>query len=396
MTRTADGVRSWLDHIGNLAGGIGPRGSTTQAERRAAEYCACVLGDLGLKPVTESFRSARSIYQPHLIAAGLMLVSFAVYPVFGRAGAALAATLAWLALVSDLLELSFRANPLRWILPKGPSQNVVAVAPAQSTPKQDLVLIGHLDSHRTPLIFSSVGWVAAYKAFTTVAFISFLAQAVLFTLGIFVAAAWIWPVTLVSAVCALLLIGLCLQADSTPFSAGANDNATGAGLVLALAADLHRQPLRHTRVWLLCSGCEEVQHYGAIDFFRRHKAELRDPRTIAFEMLGCAGPAWLVREGIVVPFRADAGMVALAERLAAEHPELHAYPGRINGGNTEMADALRLGIPAITLMGLTARGEAPYWHQPQDTGDKIDGEVLHRTYAFTREYLRRLDAQAGG
>ena len=55
------------------------------------------------------------------------------------------------------------------------------------------------------------------------------------------------------------------------------------------------------RVWLTCTGCEEVQHYGAIDFFRRQRAEMRQPVTIAFEMLGCKGPAWLVKEGRVIP-----------------------------------------------------------------------------------------------
>jgi len=393
MTKAALGVRSWLGHIDNLAAGIGPRGSTTEAERRAAEYSACVLQDLGLRPEFEGFLSARSIYQPQMIAAGLMLLSFAVYPLLGRGGAIAAAGLAWLALISDLLELSFRSNLLRWLLPKAPSQNVVAVVPPAAEHQQDLVLIGHLDSHRSPLIFSSAGWVAAYKAFTTVAFVAFLAQAGLYTLGIFWPAPWIWPATLVSALCALLLIAMCLQADSTPFSAGANDNATGAGLVLTLAERLRQDPLRNTRVWLLCSGCEEVQHYGAIDFFRRHLTELRSPRTIAFEMLGCAGPAWLVREGIVVPFHADAGLLALAERLAKERPELEAYPGRINGGNTEMADALRLGIPAITLMGLTRQGGAPFWHQPEDTVEVIDAQVLGRAYEFTWAYLRALDSQ---
>jgi hypothetical protein len=102
-----------------------------------------------------------------------------------------------------------------------------------------------------------------------------------------------------------------------------------------------------------------VQHYGAIDFFRRHRNELRHPVVIAFEMLGCAGPAWLTKEGIVVPFHADRNLVALAEQLAAQHPEWGAYATRINGGNTEMADALRVGIPAITLTGMTPQGDAP-------------------------------------
>ncbi len=44
-----------------------------------------------------------------------------------------------------------------------------------------------------------------------------------------------------------------MDTDSTPFDAGANDNASGAGLVLALAEQLRATPLAHTRVWLVCS-----------------------------------------------------------------------------------------------------------------------------------------------
>ena len=110
-------------------------------------------------------------------------------------------------------------------------------------------------------------------------------------------------------------------------------------------------------------------------------------------MLGCAGPAWLTKEGIVVPFYADRQLVALAEQLAAQHPEWGAYATQITGGNTEMADALRLGIPAITITGMTPDGNAPYWHQVEDTYDKIDPGVLAKAYAFTWEYIQLIDAQ---
>ena len=60
-----------------------------------------------------------------------------------------------------------------------------------------------------------------------------------------------------------------------------------------------------------------------------------------------------------MPFHADPGLVKLAEEIAAKHPELAAHPAQINGGNTEMADALRLGIPAITLGGQRATAACP-------------------------------------
>ncbi len=394
VPKKTDPIARWFAHIQNLASGIGPRGSTTEAERRASEYCRIVFAALGLEPKVEPFRSARSIFQPHVLAAGLILGAFVIYPLAGRASALLAAVLTWTALVSDLLELSFRNNPIRWLLPKGDSQNVVAIAPAGGQARQDVILIGHVDTQHTPLVFASDRWLAAYKAFTTIAFVAFVLQGVLYVLGALTLWPWIWPVSLLGLVAAVLLIAMCVQADLTPFTAGANDNATGAGLVLALAEQLRRSPLRHTRVWLVCSGCEEVQHYGAIDFFRRHRRELIAPKAIAFEMLGCAGPAWLTREGIVVPFHADREMVALAEEVASAHPEWRAHATSIRGGNTEMADALQVGIPAITLTGLTPKGDAPHWHQVGDTTDKIDREVLGRAWAYVWAYLEALDGRA--
>jgi Zn-dependent M28 family amino/carboxypeptidase len=256
---------------------------------------------------------------------------------------------------------------------------------------RDILLIGHVDSHRTPIIFSTSRWVSAYQAFTTAAFVLFAGQAALYVLGTFTGWEWVWPVTLASVVGAILLIAICVQADSTPFSPGANDNATGAGLVLALAQDALQHPLEHSRLWLVCTGCEETQHYGAIDFFRKHRSELRDPVAVVFEMMGCAGPAWLTREGIVIPFQADPRLMRIAARLAQEHPEWGAYATRIRGGNTEMADAHRAGVPAITLNGLAPSGQAPFWHQAEDTFDKIDPAVLTRAYSFTWELLQSLD-----
>jgi hypothetical protein len=255
-----------------------------------------------------------------------------------------------------------------------------------------LILIGHVDSQRTPIVFKNERWLSAYKAFTTIAFIAFALQVILYGMGVFLQATWIWPASIICAVCALLLAAMCIQADLTPFTRGANDNASAVGLVLTLARHLMDEPMKNTRVWLALTGCEEVQHYGAIDFFARHHAEFKNPRTLVFEMLGCSGPSWLVKEGIVVPFYAEKSMVALAEILAEQHPELGAYPSSINGGNTEMADALRIGIPAITFTGLGPKGEAPYWHMVEDTFDKMNAEIMQRNYTFTWHYIRLIDA----
>jgi hypothetical protein len=281
--------------------------------------------------------------------------------------------------------------PQRALIPHGRSQNLHAVIPPKGRYERDLILVGHVDTQRTPLVFRSPAWVKAYDRFTTVAFAGFLWQTVDFALAAFLPLPWAWPAAIPGAACAALLAALCIQAESTPFTAGANDNASAVGMVLTLARRFARTPLERTRVIAVVTGCEEVQHYGMADFYRRHRGGLKDPRAVIFEMLGCAGPSWLVKEGIIVPFRPDPALVAMVERLADANPGWRAYPSSISGGNTEMADAVRARVPAIALGGKTREGVLPFWHQAQDTFDKMDSEGMARTWELTEAMTQEID-----
>jgi VIT1/CCC1 family predicted Fe2+/Mn2+ transporter len=387
-------VSEWLAHVRALAVEIGPRGPTRPEERQGAQYAQKTFEKSGLSPVWETFKSARSIFHPHLLGSLLMLVAFAIYPLGGRLTAILAAALSVLVLVSELQELGFQNNLFRMLVPKGESQNVFAVIPPSGEHKQDLVLVGHVDSQRTPLVFRSPRWVKVYDRFTMITFAAFLLQAALYSLAIFFAWEWIWYASIISAICAVLLAAMCIQADLTPFTAGANDNATAVGMVLTLASQITVRPLENTRVYAVITGCEEVQHYGMIDFYQRHRSEMKQPKALVFEMLGCAGPAWTTREGIIVPFKSDPALVEIAERLRREHPEWQAYPAKISGGNSELSDAVRFKVPAICLFGLKPDGEAPYWHQRSDTFDKMDPQVMERTWEFTWQMVQQVDRSA--
>jgi hypothetical protein len=387
-------LAAWLKHIQALAEEIGPRGSTTEGERRGHAYCRQVLEAQGLPVKWESYRSAKSVFHPFIIVSLIMLLVYSLYPLAGRWSAAAAGLIALAGFVSAFLELSLRDNPLRRLVPKGTSQNVVGVIPPQGEAKQDLVLIGHVDSQHTPLIFSSGGWLSVYKVFSTLTLVAYAGMVLIYLVGIFTQWSWIWPLSGLAAFFGLLLLAMCGQAVSTPFTCGANDNATAAGLVLAMADHFRGEPLQNTRLWLVCTGSEEALHDGAIDFFRRHKGELVDPKTLVFESLGCAGPSWLTGEGIILPITPDAKLVKLAEGVAKQHPELEGYASRISGGVTEMSDSIRAGVPAITLMGLTRQNVLPNWHQPGDTVDKIDPEALRVNYAFAWHFIQALDQQA--
>jgi len=393
-TSTNPHIASWLNHIRALAVDIGPRGPTREGERQGALYAQAQFEKMGLQATFETFSSARSIFHPHILGSGLMLLAFILFPLGGRITAILAALLSILVLVCELLELSFQNNPFRKIVPKGESQNVFAVIPPAGKHQRDLVLVGHLDSQRTPIIFSTRRWVKVYDRFTMVVFASFIVQAIVYSLAIFFQMTWAWYISIPAALCAILLAAMCIQAEATPFTAGANDNASAVGMVLTLAEKFNSHPLQNTRVFAVCTGCEEVQHYGMIDFYKRHQLELKNPTALVFEMLGCASPAWLTKEGIIVPFKADQHLVQMAESLAAEHPEWDAHPAVISGGNTEMADALRCKIPAITISGITRDGAFPFWHQQADTFGKMDPIEMEKTWNMTHAMINCLDNQS--
>jgi hypothetical protein len=97
-------IATLVSHIRYLTIDIGLRGSTTPEERKGHEYCQQVPEKLGLDARLEPFTSARSIFQPHLIAGIGLLIAFGVYPLAGQVSAQAAAVLALVILVSEVLE----------------------------------------------------------------------------------------------------------------------------------------------------------------------------------------------------------------------------------------------------------------------------------------------------
>lgn len=382
-----------MEHIRYLVEKIGPRGSTTPQEAEAARYAERVLRELGLDPVTETFTSARSAWYPYVLFTGIVLFSEVLFWAAGRAGAIVAAILTAVALASVLLELAFRPNPLRWILPRGRSQNVWArVLPAGEVYRQ-VVVMGHLDTHRTPLAFSTDRWVRIFSRLVPIGLTSAVLLLVLFIGGA------IWPGLgwrLASLPLALVMLGLFLitfQADFSPYTLGANDNATGAGIVLSLARRLKENPLCNTLVWLVLSGCEEVGCYGAEDFARRHKDELGRAIWITLDSVGGekSSPAYLTHETFLLTVPSDPELLVLAEEIAARHPEWDAHAHHFRGAYTEGSIAGKYGFRVLTFTSHRRDGILPQWHRPTDDLEHVDPKVVEHTEAFVWELLQEID-----
>jgi hypothetical protein len=207
---------------------------------------------------------------------------------------------------------------------------------------------------------------------------------------------------LLSLIPALVLFVACLlllQADFTPFTVGANDNASAVGVTLSIASRLNRQPTAHTEVWAVLDGCEEVSLYGADAFVRAHRDELRDAFWIVLDSVGGAGGAlrYTESETLLLKAHSDPALVWIFGEVARARPELGAGPlSFATGANaTDGTMLARHGLRQIAIVAPGPGGsELLHIHRATDDLRQIDPELLGRCETLVWEALQKIDSEA--
>lgn len=390
-----------LHHLEHLSTTLGPRGSATEKEKAGHAYVQRILAEQGHPTRIESFPSATSAYLPFVLALSLALLAEAIFYFSGptnNAGMGSLAALVLCALItaSAILELLAHDNPLRWFLVTEPSQNVIAITPARGEAKRRVAVLAHVDTHRTPLFWQTADTYRVFRVIMTLSLLSLVVLNLLFLIGIFAPNAALYPISLAPAAIALTALLMAVQAHFSPYTAGANDNASGVGVLLALAEKAKHEPLANTEVWWVATGCEEVGIYGSADFIRRHAPALKNGAVLVVDSIGGpgTGPIYLTREGLLKPLAHSEKLLALADQLASSHPELGAHRSEIQNPYTDASPALEAGLEALSMVGYNRRGWIPNWHNPSDVFANIDADAVDRTERFVWAMLQRLDQQA--
>jgi hypothetical protein len=90
--------------------------------------------------------------------------------------------------------------------------------------------------------------------------------------------------------------------------------------------------------------------------------------------------------------KADAGLVAVAEQVAREQPDLGAQPFHYRGLFSELSIASAHGQKALGLLNFDPRTKMPpHFHTARDTMANIDLDVLARSERFAWAILQKLD-----
>jgi hypothetical protein len=397
-----------LKHIRHLSVIVGGRGSCTPEEQQATAYTAKEMRDLGVTEVRlEPYKGSPSTYRPYALALGLAaLATLLVWLLEGPWVLALAALVKALAAWGMVAESDFATNWMRWLLPKGDSQNAVGfipaggpapgVEPAGAGPgARRVVLCAHVDSHRTPSFYASEKRFTRFRLLVIGAWVGMIVEAVAYGLAAILAWDWVFWIGVVALV-QVIALDLCLLADRTPFSPGANDNASGVGLALGLAHHVMEEPLARTEVWLAFTGCEETGASGMAAFLEAHAAQLGDKAVyIILDIVGQGDLTLPTADGLLIKHRIHPEALDLVRRAAAALPglEVKEQPGLAYTDATLASKQGRIALTVNTVPPAESE-HASHWHRMSDTLDKIDPEALAAAHAFTWQLLQDVDRTA--
>jgi len=362
------------------------RGVGTPEEAAAANEAAAWLRALKYDVEVTPFRAPRdTLYLGPVV----IMVGFLV-------GGLLGAWSPWLGLVLCLLmlapligEMSGANFDLDVLLRRVQSQNVVARSRSRGGEKLTIVISGHIDTQHATWLFHPrfAPFIPLYFKFVYGSLI--LVPIGLVGLGFSPGATWA-GVLVVAGMAILLLHILFLLACalSGGYINGANDNGTGAALVLALADKFAHEPMRDVQFVFLLTGAEEVGTRGMKHYLRNVKHDPAKTYFINLDNLGGGSLHFLQGEGMTVYHRFGPTLVELARQMAAEHGPVREKKNLLLPTDAMIPAAA--GYQAISFLAFQDDGSLPNYHWYTDRLENVDRTLLSFTERFMVEYVRRL------
>ncbi len=377
-----------LDHIRKLAQGIGPRPSTGKAEREAAAYIQQQLEKFGFTVRVEKFRSVRSFSHTYIPIFILAIAGFVLAAAFDNGAVGLLLTgIAGVAFIGENTTTLHLANAL---VPKGKSQNVVGRLAARELPRRRLILTAHYDTARSGMMWHP-GLVRDFRRTFVIQAFSMVALPVLVGAQAMSGERFFAYIAIPFASFVIVALLLLLQREIFyKHVPGANDNASGVGVVLSLAEALAADAPADTEVMVVATGCEEAGLVGMQKFIRVHKDDVERAWLINIDNVGAGDVSYTTAEGMLLKHKAGKDLTEMAEEVS-KLPDLRVSgkPFRVMSLGTEPVLLRRL--EAITVIA-TRNGVPVNWHRQTDTYDAIDPDTVDSAYRFVEAMIRRLIA----
>lgn len=380
-------MKSW--HYLKKLSDLPPRGSATQGEKQAAAWLQDQLQDIGYDVAVQPFKSPRhTLYIGPVSVIAAMLVATWL-SAFRPSVAALLAVVCLIPLVGEMLGTQSNFDLL---LPKRPSQNVVARprrAKSGSPNAADVIIVAHYDTQWGSWLFAP-----RFRPLLQPFFIVTYSGLILALVGVL--SRWALPqagwtdgllrvATVLLIVTGAFLVGSWLTGRAVP---GANDNGSGVAVALALAARWQEQAPGNLNPAFLFTGCEEVGLRGMHHFLAETQPH-KDTMFVNLDNVGGGRLRYLLGEGMLAYQHYASEMIAVAEAVAKSHAD-EVRPLKNLLLPTDGLLSAKAGHPTITFLAANDDGSIPHYHWHTDTVDHVDRHVVELTETFVWEYLEAL------
>ena len=369
------------------------RPTASQGERRAAEWLLAKLRDHGARGEIELDTAHGTFWWPLGLAAGGALLA-GIATLRGRRvlGSALAAAIG----AAALDDLPPGERRFRRLLPQKTATTVVTqMGPADA--ERTVVLVAHHDAAHAGLIyhpaipeviFGRAPWLLERTDTSP----PLMAPAVAIP-ALIGAGALSGNRALVKTGMALGAVSAALLADigSRETVTGANDNATGVALLVAMARTLAERPTENVRV-MLVSTSEEALCEGMQAFARRHFTELPRESTFFLSLDTLGSPHLLVLrgEGMIRMREYPARSLELLDGLA-EELGIDLFPNLRLRNATDGIFPLAAGYECASLCSCTDLKQPANYHWPTDVPENVDYGTVADAVRLTESLVRRLD-----
>ena len=169
---------------------------------------------------------------------------------------------------------------------------------------------------------------------------------------------------------------------------GANNNASGVGILLHLAEELNHSPLQHSDVWLVALGNSYGSQEGIRQILKSAPQSKSDIYVIHVQGVGCGHLHYLRKEGFMQTQAYDKEL----QDLVNSEEDLNAADFR--GLPTAGHWSSQHGYATLTLMGIENNTEAPHAWSDSDRLSEIDPKSILQATEITGKLLLTLDSDA--
>jgi hypothetical protein len=380
-------------HVLYLARKIGARGAGSDGEAAAASYVMHTMEEFCDDVDRESFSSWKSD-MPGLAATCIAAVAaFLFFP--------LSHTVCLL--LSIVVFLIFQMETYTWpvvsrLFPRSNSANVVGRVHPEGERKNLVVLAANYDSARS----SPLGRPGVARFFRVIYVLTFICIVLITVLGFTGVVGSLakfsehtlfnlWLVfTPFSAYLLVVSIAMLWGELFGRYSPGANDNASGVGVMLAALQWVSESRLDNTELWGVATGRGAAGGRGMVALLKRHPGQFKKACIINIDHPGRGKTVVFKREGSILGFSPNRRLKRLVLLAAAKTRDLDVAKGRCRVKKSDGMAAMVRWANAISVGGASG-GTFDGWRRVDDVYHKIDDAALDRCLRLVQTVLEEID-----